>query len=61
MRSSVKNREKGSDGPRKAIRKNYGTYPRKEIREAKGKNWSSFCSEIEKGTRADRLNRLLAR
>ena len=34
---------------------------RKEIREAKGKSWTSFCSDIEKGAEAARLNRLLAR
>ena len=34
---------------------------RKEIREAKGKSWTSFCSNIEKGAEAARLNRLMAR
>ena len=34
---------------------------RKEIREAKNKSWTSFCSDIEKGAEAARLNRLLAR
>ena len=34
---------------------------RNEIREAKGKSWTSFCSDIEKGAEAARLNRLLAR
>ena len=34
---------------------------RKEIREAKGKSWTSFCSNIEKGAEAARLNRLMSR
>ena len=34
---------------------------RKEIREAKNKSWTSFCSDIEKGAEAARVNRLLAR
>ena len=34
---------------------------RKEIREVKNKSWTSFCSDIEKGAEAARLNRLLAR
>ena len=34
---------------------------RKEIREAKGKRWTSICSDIEKGAEAARLNRLMAR
>ena len=34
---------------------------RKEIREAKGKSWTSFCSNIEKGVESARLNRLMAR
>ena len=43
------------------IWKNYGTYRmqlyayRKEIREAKGKNWTSVCSDIEKGAEPARL------
>ena len=36
-----------------------GAY-RKEIREAKDKSSTSFCSDIEKGAEAARLNRLLA-
>ena len=32
-----------------------------EIREAKGKSWTSFCSDIEKGAELAKLNRLLAR
>ena len=31
---------------------------RNEIREAKGKSWTSFCSNIEKGAEAARLNNL---
>ena len=34
---------------------------RKEIREAKGKSCTSFCSNIDKGAEAARLNRLMAR
>ena len=34
---------------------------RKEISQAKGKSWTSFCSDIEKGAEAARLNRLLSR
>ena len=34
---------------------------RKEIREAKVKSWTSFCSNIEKSAEASRLNRLMAR
>ena len=34
---------------------------KKEIRETKGKSWTSFCSNIEKGAEAARLNILLVR
>ena len=34
---------------------------RKAIREANNRSWTSFCSDIEKGAEATRLNRLLAR
>ena len=67
MRSFVKKPEKDSNGPRKAIRKNYGTY-RMQLEMHTGKKLGrprvragSPSAQTEKGAKAARLNRLLAR